>query len=142
MRTVSATSSNSENRWFVLDAKDVPLGRLASRVASVLRGKHRPDFTPHADTGDFVVIVNAEKVKLTGSKLDRKRFYHHSGYPGGIKEETYRHLMARRPDFVVEKAIKGMLPKTSLGRAQFRKLKVYVGETHPHQAQKPEPFTF
>ncbi len=142
MRTESAKASDIVNRWYVLDATDVPLGRLASRVASVLRGKHRPNFTPHADTGDFVVVINAGKVKLTGNKLDRKRYYHHSGYPGGIKEETYRHLLDRRPEFVLEKAIKGMLPKTSLGRQQFRKLKVYNTETHPHQAQKPEPFTF
>lgn len=142
MRTESAKASDIDNRWYVLDATDVPLGRLASRVASVLRGKHRPDFTPHADTGDFVVVVNAGKVKITGNKLDRKRYYHHSGYPGGIKEETYRHLLERRPEFVLEKAVKGMLPKTSLGRQQFKKLKVYNSETHPHQAQKPEPFKF
>ena len=142
MRTDSASKTDIERSWFVLDATDIPLGRLASRVASVLRGKHRPDFSPHADNGDFVVIVNAEKVKLTGAKLDQKRWYHHSHYPGGLKEERYRDLIGRRPEFVIEKAVKGMLPKTSLGRRQVKKLKVYAGDKHPHSAQKPEPFKF
>jgi len=142
MRTDSASNNDTERSWFVLDASDIPLGRLASRVASVLRGKHRPDFSPHADNGDFVVIVNAEKVKLTGAKLDQKRWYHHSHYPGGLKEERYRDLIGRRPEFVIEKAVKGMLPKTSLGRRQVKKLKVYAGDKHPHSAQKPEPFKF
>jgi len=142
MRTDSASNTDIERSWFVLDATDIPLGRLASRVASVLRGKHRPDFAPHADNGDFVVVVNAEKVKLTGDKLDQKRWYHHSHYPGGLKEERYRDLIGRRPEFVIEKAVKGMLPKTSLGRRQAKKLKVYAGDKHPHAAQKPEPFKF
>jgi len=142
MRTDSASKTDIERSWFVLDATDIPLGRLASRVASVLRGKHRPDFAPHADNGDFVVVVNAEKVKLTGDKLDQKRWYHHSHYPGGLKEERYRDLIVRRPEFVIEKAVKGMLPKTSLGRRQAKKLKVYAGDKHPHAAQKPEPFKF
>ena len=142
MRTDSASNTDTDRSWYVLDAADVPLGRLASRVASVLRGKHRPDFAPHADNGDFVIVVNAEKVKLTGAKLDQKRWYHHSHYPGGLKEERYRDLLGRRPEFVIEKAVKGMLPKTSLGRRQARKLKVYAGEKHPHAAQKPEPFKF
>jgi large subunit ribosomal protein L13 len=108
----------------------------------VLRGKHRPDFTTHADNGDFVVVVNADKVKLTGNKLTDKKWYHHSGYPGGLKAESYASLQERKPGFIIEKAIKGMLPKTSLGRQQFRKLKVYAGPTHPHSAQKPEAFKF
>ena len=142
MRTDSASTTDIDRSWFVLDASDIPLGRLASRIASVLRGKHRPDFAPHADNGDFVIVVNAEKVKLTGAKLDQKRWYHHSHYPGGLKEERYRDLIGRRPEFVIEKAVKGMLPKTSLGRSQVRKLKVYAGDKHPHAAQKPEPFKF
>ncbi len=142
MRTESAKASEIARHWLVVDATDVPLGRLASRIASVLRGKHRPTFTPHADTGDFVVVVNAEKVKLTGRKLTAKRWFHHSGYPGGLKSEAYGDLLQRRPELAVEKAVKGMLPKTSLGRQCFRKLKVYAGPTHPHAAQKPQPFTY
>ncbi len=142
MRTESAKASEIDRHWLVVDATDVPLGRLASRIASVLRGKHRPTFTPHADTGDFVVVVNAEKVKLTGRKLSAKRWFHHSGYPGGLKSEAYGDLLQRRPELAVEKAVKGMLPKTSLGRQCFRKLKVYAGPTHPHAAQKPQPFTY
>ncbi len=142
MRTESAKASEIDRHWLVVDATDVPLGRLASRIASVLRGKHRPTFTPHADTGDFVVVVNAEKVKLTGRKLTAKRWFHHSGYPGGLKSEAYGDLLQRRPELAVEKAVKGMLPKTSLGRQCFRKLKVYAGPTHPHAAQKPQPFTY
>ncbi len=140
MRTVSAKESEVERHWYVVDATDQSLGRLASKVASVLRGKHRPDFTPHADAGDFVVVINAEKVKLTGKKLTDKRWYHHSGYPGGLYSEAYGDLLARKPAFVIEKAVKGMLPKTSLGRKCFRKLKVYAGPTHPHAAQKPQPY--
>ena len=140
MRTDSASNSHQDARWFVLDASDMPLGRLASKVATVLRGKHRADFAPHADNGDFVIVVNAGKVKLTGKKLDYKRWQHHSGYPGGLIAERYRDLIARRPEFVIEKAVKGMLPKTALGRQQARKLKVYAGDKHPHAAQKPEPF--
>lgn len=142
MRTESAKASDVDRHWYVLDATDQPLGRLASRVASVLRGKHRPTFTPHADAGDFVVVINAEKIKLTGNKLQRKKWYHHSGYPGGLYAEAYEDLIERKPTFVIEKAVKGMLPKTSLGRKCFKKLKVYAGPTHPHAAQKPEPFEF
>ncbi len=142
MRTVSAKAHEVDRHWYVIDATDISLGRLASRVATVLRGKHRPDYTTHADNGDFVVVVNADKVKLTGNKLTAKKWYHHSGYPGGLKAESYGSLQERRPGFIVEKAVKGMLPKTSLGRQQFRKLKVYAGATHPHSAQKPEPFKF
>lgn len=142
MRTESAKASEIDRSWFVVDATDVPLGRLASRVAGVLKGKHRPTYTPHVDTGDFVVVINAEKVKLTGRKLTAKKWFHHSGYPGGIKAEAYGDLLQRRPEFVIEKAVKGMLPKTSLGRTCFRKLKVYAGPTHPHAAQKPQPFPY
>jgi large subunit ribosomal protein L13 len=123
----------------VVDATDKPLGRLASAVALVLRGKDKPTFTPHVDTGDFVVVINAEKIKLTGKKLDGKLFYSHSGIPGGFKSEPYRSLLERRPEFVIEKAVKGMLPKSPLGRKIRSKLKVYAGPYHPHAAQKPAP---
>jgi len=135
--TKSTATGEIEKKWFVVDATGVPLGRLASRVASVLRGKHTPAYTPHVDTGDFVVVINAEKVALTGGKLDTKFYYRHSGIPGGFKAESYRLLMQRKPEFAVEKAVKGMLPKTPLGRAMHGKLKVYTGTTHPHAAQKP-----
>jgi large subunit ribosomal protein L13 len=140
MRTTSAKASEISRRWLVIDAADQPVGRLASRVASVLRGKHKPDFTTHADAGDFVVIVNADKVKLTGTKPNTKFYYRHSGFPGGVRTERAADLLATRPDYVIERAVKGMLPKTSLGRQMFRKLKIYSGGTHPHSAQKPEPF--
>jgi large subunit ribosomal protein L13 len=132
----------AENRaWWVIDATDKPLGRLASEVAKVLRGKHKPTYTPHVDTGDFVVVVNADKVKLTGQKLDGKFYQHHSAIPGGFKEESYRHLLARKPTFPIEKAVKGMLPKNVLGREMVTKLKVYATPDHPHAAQKPQPLT-
>jgi large subunit ribosomal protein L13 len=140
MRTTSAKASEISRRWLVIDATDQPVGRLASRVASVLRGKHKPDFTTHADAGDFVVVVNADKAKLTGTKPTTKFYYRHSGFPGGVRTERAGELLATRPDYVIERAVKGMLPKTSLGRQMFRKLKIYSGGTHPHSAQKPEPF--
>jgi len=139
MRTFSAKPDEVERRWWVVDASDVPLGRLASRVATVLRGKHRPEFTPHVDTGDFVIVVNADRVKLTGGKPDTKIDYRYSGHMGGLKETPYRDLLAKKPEYAVEKAIKGMLPKNRLGRKMFTKLKVYRGGVHPHQAQQPEP---
>lgn len=142
MATFSAKASDITRRWFVVDATDKALGRLSSEVAQVLRGKHRPEYTPHTDTGDFVVIINASKVKLTGQKLDKKFYYRHSGLPGGLKAEPYRSLLERAPDFMIEKAVKGMLPKGTLGRQMRRKLKVYAGPTHPHSAQKPEPLNF
>ena len=142
MATISAKSSDIDRKWFVVDATDVALGRLASRVATVLRGKHRPQYTPHADTGDFVIVLNAGKVKLTGNKREGKFYYRHSGYPGGLTAESYRHLLERKPELAIEKAVKGMLPKGSLGRQMRRKLKVYATGTHPHAAQKPEPLTF
>lgn len=139
MRTPSAHNNEISRKWFVVDATDSSLGRLASQVAHVLRGKHRPDFTPHVDTGDFVIVVNAEKVRLTGQKLDQKFYHTHSGYPGGLRSEAYRHLIERRPEVIIDKAIRGMLPKGTLGRQMRRKLKVYAGAVHPHAAQKPEP---
>ena len=127
--------------WWVVDATNKPLGRLASEVARVLRGKHKPTFTPHEDTGDFVIVVNADKVKLTGAKLDKKFYYSHSGIPGGFAAESVRHMMARKPEFPIEKAVKGMLPKNVLGREMFTKLKVYATADHPHASQKPQPLT-
>ena len=129
----------SSHSWFVVDATDKPLGRLASEIARVLRGKHKPSFTPHLDMGDFVVVVNAGKVKLTGQKLDKKFWYRHSGIPGGFKAESYRHVLARRPELPIEKAVKGMLPKNVLGRQMLTKLKVYATPDHPHAAQQPKP---
>ncbi|HTQ45121.1 MAG TPA: 50S ribosomal protein L13 [Polyangiaceae bacterium] len=130
--------ASSSRSWWVVDAADKPLGRLASEVAHVLRGKHKPQYTPHEDTGDFVIVVNAGKVKLTGGKLDKKFYYHHSGIPGGFTAESYRHLLERNPTFPVEKAVKGMLPKGVLGRQMLTKLKVYATPDHPHAAQKPQ----
>jgi len=125
-------------KWYVLDATDLPLGRIATRVASVLRGKHKPTYTPHVDTGDFVIIVNADKVKLTGVKTTDKMYYSHSGYPGAIKQESFREVAAKDPAFPVMKAVKGMLPKNVLGREMLLKLKIYGSDKHPHTAQKPE----
>jgi large subunit ribosomal protein L13 len=141
VRTFSPKAGDIQRQWHVIDASDVVLGRLASQVAILLRGKHKPVFAPHIDTGDFVVVVNAEKVALSGNKLQDKRAYRHSGYPGGIHSVSYGELMAKHPERVIEKAVKGMLPKNSLGRSQLRKLKVYAGPDHPHQAQQPTPFT-
>ncbi len=126
-------------KWYVVDGSGIPLGRLASEVAKILRGKNKPIYTPHADTGDFVIIVNAGEVALTGKKLDTKIYYHHSLYPGGLKSMKYRDFMAKKPERAVEKAVKGMLPHNRLGDQMFTKLKVYAGPEHPHAAQKPEP---
>ncbi|WP_392425536.1 50S ribosomal protein L13 [Barrientosiimonas humi] len=131
---------NKDRVWRVIDATDVVLGRLASQTAILLRGKHKPTFAPHVDTGDFVIIVNADKVALTGAKLEQKKAYRHSGFPGGLKAVSYTDLMAKDPAKAVEKAVRGMLPKNSLGRQQLSKLKVYAGAEHPHGAQKPVPF--
>jgi large subunit ribosomal protein L13 len=136
---MTKAQAQGSRAWWVVDAAGKPLGRLASEVARVLRGKHKPQFTPHEDTGDFVIVVNADKVLLTGQKLDKKFFYHHSGIPGGFQAESYRHLLARKATFPVEKAIRGMLPKGVLGRQMFTKLKVYAAPDHPHSAQKPSP---
>jgi len=138
MKTFMAKAEEIERKWYVVNAEGKPLGRLASEVAKVLRGKNKPTFTPHVDTGDHVIVLNAEKVVLTGNKLDQKYYRHYSGYPGGMKEIKYRQLMEKRPEKAIELAVKGMLPKNSLGRAMFRKLKVYKGAEHEHQAQKPE----
>ena len=140
MRTYTPKPADVERQWHVIDATDVVLGRLASRAATLLRGKHKPIYAPHLDTGDFVIIVNAEKVALSGNKLQQKRAYRHSGYPGGLRSVAYAELLSKHPERAVEKAIKGMLPKNKLGRKMFGKLKVYAGPEHPHQAQQPVPF--
>ena len=140
MRTYSPKASELSHEWFVIDATDIVLGRLASHTATLLRGKHKPTFAAHMDNGDFVIIVNAEKVAPTGSKLAQKKAYRHSGYPGGLTATTYSELMEKNPIRAVEKAIRGMLPKNSLGEQQFSKLKVYVGNDHPHVAQQPKSF--
>ena len=140
MRTFSPKNSDITRQWHVIDATDVVLGRLASHVAELLRGKHKPIFAPHVDTGDFVIVVNADKVALSGSKLQDKKAYRHSGYPGGLSAVSYADLMAKHPERVVEKAVKWMLPKNSLGRQTLGKLKVYAGPDHPHQAQQPKPY--
>ena len=137
--TAKKADADKSRAWFVVDATDKPLGRLASEIARILRGKHKPSFTPHIDTGDFVIVVNASKVKLTGNKLDKKFYYHHSGIPGGFKAEAYRSLLERKPAWPIEKAVKGMLPKNVLGRQMFTKLKVYATPDHPHAAQQPKP---
>jgi large subunit ribosomal protein L13 len=140
VRTFSPKAADIQRQWHVIDAADVVLGRLASQSAILLRGKHKPIFAPHVDTGDFVIIVNAAKVALTGNKLQDKRAYRHSGYPGGLRSVSYADLMARNPEKAVEKAVRGMLPKNTLGRHQLSKLKVYAGPEHPHAAQLPVPF--
>ena len=140
-RTYSPKADEIQRDWVVIDATDVVLGRLASHTAALLRGKHKPTFAPHMDSGDFVIIVNADKVALTGQKAAQKKAYRHSGYPGGLKATTYSELLEKNPVRAVEKAVRGMLPKTSLGRAQLRKLKVYTGSEHPHAAQQPKQYT-
>ena len=142
MNSFMANPAKVERKWYVVDATRYTLGRLASEVAKVLRGKNKPIFTPHIDTGDYVIIVNAEKIKVTGKKLDQKIYYHHSDYVGGMKETTLREMLAKKPEKVVELAVKGMLPKGPLGREMFTKLHVYAGAEHPHTAQKPEVLTF
>ena len=140
MRTYTPKPGDVERQWHVIDATDVVLGRLATQTATLLRGKHKPVFAPHVDTGDFVIIINADKVALSGNKREQKKAYSHSGYPGGLRAVTYGDLLAKRPDRAVEKAVRGMLPKNSLGRQMLRKLKVYAGPEHPHTAQQPQPF--
>ncbi len=141
MRTYSPKSADVQRQWHVIDATDVVLGRLASQTARLLRGKHKPYFAPHVDTGDFVIVVNAAKVALTGNKRQQKIAYRHSGYPGGLKRTPYEELLTRRPEKAIEKAVKGMLPAGTLGRQMLSKLKVYAGPEHPHQAQQPTPYT-
>lgn len=140
-QTYMAKASEVERKWLVIDAEGQTLGRLASEVASILRGKHKPTFTPHVDTGDHVIIINAEKIQLTGKKLTDKVYYRHSLHPGGLKARTAKEMIETRPEQMLEGAIKGMLPKNSLGRQMFKKLNVYRGSEHPHQAQKPEVYT-
>jgi len=137
-----AKPAQIERKWYIIDAAGRPLGRTASEAARLLRGKHKAIFTPHIDTGDFVIIINAAQTVLTGNKLDQKKYYHHSGYPGGLKEVVYRELMVKKPVLAVEKAVKGMLPHNRLGRASAKKLKVYASSEHPHTAQKPEIWEF
>ena len=137
MKTYSAKPQDITRDWYVIDANDKVLGRLASAIAHRLRGKHKPIYTPHLDTGDHVVVINAARIKVTGNKLLQKSYYRHSGYPGGLREESLEALMARKPEIVIERAVKGMLPQNRLGRAMFKKLRVYRGAEHPHQAQQP-----
>lgn len=141
-KTYSPKPGDIEHGWYVVDATDLPLGRLASEVATRLRGKHKPTYAPHVDGGDFIVVINAEKVAVTSGKSQSKIYYRHSGYPGGIKAETFDSLLERRPEAIIERAVKGMLPKNKLGRQMGRKLKVYAGSDHPHAAQKPETLEF
>ena len=142
MKPYMANPDKIERKWYVVDAEGQTLGRLAAEVAKVLRGKNKPEFTPHIDTGDNVIVINAEKIKVTGKKLDQKVYYHHSDYVGGMKETTLREMMAKKPEQVIELAVKGMLPKGPLGRTMIKKLHVYAGAEHAHQAQKPEVLTF
>lgn len=140
MSSYIAKPETVERKWYVIDADGVVLGRLASQVALMLRGKHKPTFTPHVDTGDYIIVVNTDKIAMTGRKLDQKIYYHHSGYPGGLKETKYRDLLANKSEFALKKAVRGMLPKGPLGNKMFKKLKVYAGAEHPHAAQQPEVF--
>ena len=142
MNSFMANPAKVERKWYVVDATGYTLGRLASEVAKVLRGKNKPVFTPHVDTGDYVIVVNADKIKVTGKKLDQKIYYHHSDYVGGMKETTLREMLAKKPEKVVELAVKGMLPKGPLGREMFTKLHVYAGSEQPHAAKQPEALTF
>ncbi len=142
MKTYMANPDKIDRKWYVVDAEGCTLGRLASEVAKILRGKNKPQFTPHIDTGDYVIITNAEKIKVTGKKLSQKIYYHHSGYVGGMKETTLSEMLAKKPERVLELAIKGMLPKGPLGRKMYKKLFVYAGPEHKHEAQKPETLTF
>ncbi len=138
MKTISAREQDIQRDWYVIDAQGQTLGRLATRVATVLRGKHKPSYTPHVDCGDYVIVVNAEKVHVTGQKMNQKKYYRHSGYPGGLKQVTLRDQLQKFPNRVIEAAVRGMLPKNRLGRRMFKKLKVYTGAVHPHEAQQPK----
>lgn len=142
MKSYMAKPNEIDRKWYLIDAEGKVLGRLASEVASILRGKNKPIYTPHVDTGDFVIIINADKVKLTGKKLDQKEYRYHTGYPGGLKSVSYRRMMSENPEKAIQLAVKGMLPKNSLGRQMFKKLKVYSGPEHNHEAQKPEIYEF
>ncbi len=138
MKTFVATPANRQRDWYVVDAQGKTLGRLATQIADVLRGKRKPDYTPHCDTGDFVVVVNAEKIRVTGNKVNDKLYYRHSGYPGGLRSRTLGEMLERRPEEVIRRAVKGMLPRNRLARQQLTKLKIYAGPEHPHEAQKPK----
>lgn len=142
MKTYMANPDKIERKWYVVDAEGCTLGRLSSEIAKILRGKNKPQFTPHEDTGDYVIVTNAEKIKVTGKKLSQKIYYHHSEYVGGMRETTLNEMLARKPEKVIELAVKGMLPKGPLGRKMYRKLFVYTGPEHKHEAQKPEAITF
>jgi large subunit ribosomal protein L13 len=142
MKTFMASPATIDRKWYVVDAAGMTLGRLASEVAKILRGKNKPIFTPHLDMGDYVIVINAEKISVTGKKLDQKVYYHHSGYVGGLKEVTLKEKMSKKPEQVIELAVKGMLPKGPLGRQMYKKLYVYAGPEHKHEAQKPEVLTF
>ena len=142
MKSYMAKPEEMERKWYVIDAEGKVLGRLATEVASILRGKHKPIYTPHVDTGDFVIVINADKVKLTGKKLEQKKYYYHSGYPGGLKSVSYNRMMEENPEKAIELAVKGMMPKNKLGRQMFKKLKVYSGPEHKHEAQQPELYEF
>jgi large subunit ribosomal protein L13 len=139
VKTYVAKPSDRQRDWYVVDAEGQTLGRLATRIADALRGKRKPEYTPHIDTGDFIVVVNAEKIRVTGDKMNQKRYWRHSGYPGGIKSRTLAEMLERRPEEVIRKAVKGMLPRNRLARQQLTKLKVYAGPEHPHEAQQPKP---
>ncbi|MDX1479419.1 MAG: 50S ribosomal protein L13 [Saprospiraceae bacterium] len=138
-KTKSFRKEDVNRDWYVVDAAEHNLGRMCTRIAEVLRGKHRPEYTPHVDCGDHVIVLNADKVRMTGNKIDQKEYLRYSGYPGGQKKATAREMLAKKPEFIVENAVRGMLPKSKLGRAMFRKLHVYTGTEHPHQAQQPKP---
>lgn len=142
MKTYIPKLAEIERKWHLVDAEGKILGRLASRIAQILSGKDKPIYTPHLDVGDFVVVINAEKVKVTGGKEEKKIYYRHTGYPGGLKERTYEELLSKKPQDIIRKAVRGMLPKNKLGRQMFKKLKVYAGSEHPHQAQRPEKLDF
>ena len=139
MRNTCSNTSDVRRSWFVVDAEDKTLGRLATEIATRLRGKHKPEYTPHVDTGDYVIVVNAEKIRVTGAKTTDKMYYRHSGYPGGIKSRSFEQMRDSHPERIIEKAVKGMMPRNPLGRAMLKKLKVYAGGEHPHSAQQPEP---
>ena len=141
MKTVMANAQTVKREWLLVDAANMPLGRVASQVAAILRGKHKPSYTPHCDAGDYVIVINTDKIVLTGNKINDKKYYHYSGYPGGLSQTTYKDLMKNKSDFALERAVKGMLPKGPLGRAMFKKLKAYKGDTHPHEAQQPRQIT-
>jgi len=142
MATVSIKPHEVDHKWYVVDAENQVLGRMATQIAKHLRGKHKPIYTPHVDTGDYIVVINADKVRVTGKKTQDKKYYHHTGYPGGIKETNFEKLQDEHPERIIEKAVRGMLPKNPLGRAMLKKLKVYAGTDHPHTAQQPEVLSF